>query len=128
MGERDYSKFLRADGGLNPKLLPRRAYTSMVTRYRRRPEVIDEVFEELYFAWDLGEKMKAQKERGEEQDKVAASEEVLAEMDDKDWWMVIGAFEKRVIARFAENPQDFADILDPVYDDQEEHGWRELQP
>lgn len=125
--ERDYKKFLREDGALDQKLLPRKAYTSIVARYRQRPEIIDEVFEELYFAWDLGEKMKAQKERGEEVDKVAASNEVLAEMDDKDWWMVIGAFEKRVIHRFPDIAGEFSDILDPIYDDQEEHGWRKLQ-
>lgn len=125
---RDYSKFLRQDGRLNVKLLPRRAYTTIVTRYRKRPEVIDEVFEELYFAWDLGEKMKAQRERGEPEDKAAASDEVLAEMDDRDWWMVIGAFEKRLIQRFAGIADDFGDILDPIYDDHEEHGWREMQP
>lgn len=126
--KRDYGKFLREDGTLDQKLLPRKAYTTIVTRFRQRHEIIDEVFEELYFAWDLNEKMKAQRARGDDADKVAASNEVLAEMDDRDWWMVIGAFEKRVISRFPEIANQYSDILDPIYDDQEEHGWRKLQP
>ena len=124
---RDYSKFLGEDGRFDSRLVPRRVYTAMVNEYRRRPEVIDDVFEELYFAWDLEDRTAKAVERGEEPDKATIAQEILDEQDDPDWWRVMGAFEKRTLAALSEAPGEWAEYLDPIYDDQEENGWRNLQ-
>lgn len=99
----------------------------MVNEYRRRPEVIDAVFEELYFAWDLEDRTAKARERGDEPDKATIAQEILDEQEDADWWRVMGVFEKRAIVAISEAPGEWAEYLDPVYDDQEQHGWRNLQ-
>ena len=127
VSERDYSKFLNDEGRFDVTLLPRRVYTAIVNEYRRRPEVIDDVFEEFYFAWDLEDKTTKAEERGENPHKADIAQQVLDEMDDADWWRVMGAFEKRAIAALSESPEAWAEYLAPVYDEQETSGWRRLQ-
>lgn len=127
-GERDYRKFLNEDGRLHVRYLPRRVYTELVNDYRREDAIIDEVFEELYFSWDLNQKLEEMKKAGEEPNKAIAAQRVIDEMDDRDWWMVMSAFE-RVFARdFIHVAERWSAKLDSIYDDQEEHGWRNLQP
>jgi hypothetical protein len=127
-GERDYRKFLNDKGRLHTRYLPRSVYTGLVKDYRSEDGVIDEVFDELYFSWDLNQKLEAMERAGETPSKAVAAQQVLNEMDDQDWWRVMAAFE-RVLARdFIEVAERWADRLDPIYDDQEEHGWRHLQP
>ncbi len=127
-GERDYRKFLDDKGRLHTRYLPRPVYTALVKAYRADDVVIDEVFEELYFSWDLNQKLEAMKLAGETPSKALAAQQVLDEMDDQDWWRVTSAFE-RVFARdFINVAERWADQLDPIYDDQEQHGWRQRQP
>lgn len=127
MVERDYSKFLNEDGRFDVRLVPRRVYTAMVNEYRRRPDVIDVVFEELYFAWDLEDRTAKAIEHGEQPDKADIAQEILDDQEDADWWRVMGAFEKRAVTAISEAPEDWAEYLAPVYDEQEKHGWRNLQ-
>lgn len=126
-GTRDYSKFLRDDGRLNVRYLPRQVYTTIVREYRTRDTVIDEVFEQLYLSWDLEQELKAQRAKGEAVDKAAAAQKVLDGLDDQDWWRLTTAFEKTLIRDFQHVGDAWAELLDPVYDDQEAHGWRDLQ-
>lgn len=125
--KRDYSKFLHDDGRLNTRYLPRDVYTALVKEYRSRDAVIDEVFERLYLSWDLEEELKAQRNRGEEPDRARAAEVVLESLEDTDWWRVTSAFEKALIRDFRNVADNWSEQLDRVYDDQEAHGWRDLQ-
>ncbi len=126
LGQRDYRKFLTAEGQLNVRYLPRQVYTAIVKEYRTRDTVIDEVFEQLYLAWDLEDQLQQQKERGAEPDRAAAAQAVLDSLEDTDWWRVNAAFEKALIRDFAAVAECWADLLDPVYDDQEARGWRDF--
>lgn len=125
---RDYSKFLNEDGRLSVKLLPRRVYTVIVTRHRQRDEVINDVFERLFFLWDLNQIIESERQAGNDITRAEAAQRVLDSMDDGDWWRVMRAFEERLIGDFREVAQEHADLLDPVYDEQETQGWIDLQP
>ncbi|HLT18532.1 MAG TPA: hypothetical protein VKZ96_03665 [Thermomicrobiales bacterium] len=125
---RDYRKFLKEDGTLQTRYLPRRVYTELVNDYRREGAIIDEVFDELYFTWDLNQKLEEMKKAGEEPSKAVAAQRVIDEMDDRDWWMVMSAFERCFARDFIANVDRWTDKLDPIYDDQEANGWRNLQP
>ncbi len=128
--ERDYSKFLRRteDGPrLNTRLIPRPVYVEMVKRYRRRPEVIDAVAEEQFWLWDLNERERKAVEAGHQVSRADLAEEIESEMEDREWWATTAAFEEHLMAHFADNPAEWADLLDPVYDEQELEGWRRLQ-
>lgn len=128
VAQRDYSKFLDDRGLLQVKLLPRKAYTAIVNEYRREPEIIQDVFEELYFLWDLEQELEKMTAEGREPDHAAAAQKILNSMDDGDWWRVMAAFERRAIRRFGVEPERWAAMIDPIYDDQEANGWRHLQP
>lgn len=127
-GKRDYRKFLNADGQLHVRYLPRRAYTELVSEYRRDDAIIDEVFEELYFSWDLNQKLEEMEASGEEPSKAVAAQRVIDELEDRDWWLVMGAFERAFARDFAANAERWAAVLDSIYDDQESNGWRDVQP
>lgn len=126
-GTRDYSRFLREDGRLNVWLLPRRVYTRLVHEMRQQPEVIDEVFAQLYFAWDLEDRARRAAEQGREVTKAQLAQEIMDEADDGDWWRILEAFEQYTIRHFGDDPQQWAWLIDPVYDEQEANGWRRLQ-
>ena len=117
---RDYRKFLNADGNLNLRLLRPHVQTELLTAFRRDPTVIHEVFDELWFSWDLRQR---QEQVGVDADIVALAEEIISEMEEDDYLRVRVAFERRLIERFAEDPARFSTILDPVYDELEENGW-----
>ncbi len=123
---RDYRKFLNSDGTLHPRYLPRRLYTKLVNLYREDEAIIDEVFEELYLAWDLEQKLDVMKSAGRNPDKQQAAQEVLDELEDRDWWLATAAFERAFTRDFAATAGRWSEFLDPVYDDQEANGWRDL--
>ena len=127
MTERDYTKFIREDGRMWTKRIPRPVYVEMVREYQRRLEVINAVFDELYWLWDLEQAENKAKESGKVVDRVTLAHELIEEMDDKDWWSVTAAFEEHLITSFAEAPAQWASFLDPVYDVQESEGWRDRQ-
>jgi hypothetical protein len=128
--ERDYSKFIREteDGPrLHVKMLPRKAYVEMVNRWRSRQDVIETVADEGFWLWDLRELEKKAQEEGREYTWAELASEVAAEMDDREWWKTMEAFEEHLITHFPEDPAAWADILDPVYDLQEAEGWKPRQ-
>lgn len=127
-GARDYRRFLNGAGELNVRLLPRDVYSKLVTAYRNRSDVIDEVFGAFYLGWDLRQELAAQTSGGAEIDKSIAAQAVLDSLDDGDWWRVMAAFEQALIRDFIAVASDWSELLDPIYDDQEIHGWRDLQP
>ncbi len=55
------------------------------------------------------------------------ADEITAEMDDREWWKVMEAFEEYLITSFPNDPAAWADLLDPVYDLQEQEGWKQRQ-
>ena len=122
-----YEKFLKEDGSLNVRLLPRPVYTKLVSDYRTRDEAIDEVFDKLYLTWDLEQRLEAMKRAGTPGDKAAAAQMVIDALDDGDWWRVMSAFEKAMARDFSDLVGAWSEDLDPVYDDQEERGWIRLQ-
>ena len=126
MTERDYSKFVR-EGETGPrlhvKLIPRTVYIEMVNRWKRRPDVIDDVAEEGFWLWDLNERSAAAAAAGRDASRAELAEEIAAEMDDREWWKSIEAFEERLIQHFPQAPTEWSDLLDPVYDQQEREGW-----
>lgn|GEM_PF-2019164 len=130
MTERDYSKFIREDESgprLHVKMLPRAVYVEMVKRWRSRQDVIEEVADEGFWLWDLRELETKAKEEGREYTYAELADEVYAEMDDREWWKTIMAFEEHLITHFPEDPNSWADLLDPVYDLQEAEGWKPRQ-
>jgi len=100
--QRDYSKFIREDGRLYVRMIPRADYVAMVKEYQQRPEVIEAVFDELYWLWDLNERAKKAEEEGREVSRAELAAELIEEMDDSDWWKTTEAFEEHLITHFAE--------------------------
>lgn len=127
MAERDYSKFVRPDGKLDVRRIPRAAYVEMVQAHQQRREVVEEIFEQLYWRWDLDQAEKNAAVDGRDVDRVALAHEIMANMDDDDWWKITAAFEEHLIATFGDDPMLWAEFLDPVYDLQEAEGWRDRQ-
>lgn len=121
--KRDYSKFLTEDGRLNTRRLPRAVYIQLVGAYRQQGAVIAKVFYEHYWMWDLEEAERKAQAEGREVSRIELAEHILKSMDDNDWWEVMSAFEAELIEHFHESPQYWAELLDPVYDDQEAAGW-----
>ncbi len=120
---RDYSKFMDENGRFNIKLVPRQDYTAMVNAYRKREPVIREVFERLFWLWDLEQLQKEYQESGEEVPIDELAQELMQGMDDDDWWQTIGAFESHFIDHFNDDITQWFAYLDHVYDDQEQAGW-----
>ena len=130
MTQRDYSKFIReSESGprLFVKMLPRNVYVEMVNRWRSRREVIETVAEEGYWLWDVRELERQALAEGREVTYAELAEEVAAEMDDREWWKAMEAFEEHLITSFPNDPSAWADLLDPVYDLQEQEGWKTRQ-
>ncbi|HMM43968.1 MAG TPA: hypothetical protein PKA95_18890 [Thermomicrobiales bacterium] len=127
MAERDYAKFIRPDGKLYVRRIPRPVYVEMVRAYQQRPEVVEEVFEQLYWRWDLDQAEQKAAAEGRDTNRVELAQELIAEMADDDWWKLTAAFEEHLIAGFAKEPARWAEYLDPVYDLQEAEGWRDRQ-
>lgn len=125
--QRDYAKFLNEDGSFNIRVMPRPEYTRMVNDYRQSEAVIREVFMELHWLWDLEQLEKTAADAGEKVDVAALAQQVIDSMDDKEWWEVMGLFERHFNVHFAENPLRWSHVLDPVYDDQEVKGWTRRQ-
>lgn len=127
MPERDYSKFIRPDGKLYVRRIPRPVYVEMVRAHQQRPEVVEEVFEQLYWRWDLDQAEQKAAADGRATNRVELAQELIAEMADDDWWKLTAAFEEHLIAGFAGEQERWAEYLDPVYDLQEAEGWRDRQ-
>jgi hypothetical protein len=128
--ERDYSKFIRdSDEGprLNVKLVPRPVYVQMVKQWRSRKDVIEVVAEEGYWLWDVKELEQQALAEGREVSWAELAEEVASEMDDREWWKTTAAFEEHMITHFPDDPLAWSDLLDPVYDMQEQAGWTPQQ-
>jgi molybdopterin-guanine dinucleotide biosynthesis protein A len=122
---REYRKFLKDDGRLNVRLLPRSVYVDLLTRYRAQDHVITEVFNEHFWLWDLNEKERAARASGRNASLAELADEVIGEMDDNDWWQVMVGFEEHLQTHFAESPHAWADLLDPIYDLSERDGWHD---
>lgn len=127
MAERDYSKFVSPDGRLNVRRIPRAVYVEMVRAHQRRLEAVEHVFAELFWRWDLDQAEQKAIAEGRSTDRVALAQEIIANMEDDDWWKVTAAFEEHLITSFAGEPERWAEYLDPVYDLQEAEGWRDRQ-
>ncbi len=125
MSERDYTKFIRPDGKMYVRRIPRAVYVEMVRAYQHRPDVVEEVFEMLYWRWDLDQSEQKAASEGRDADRVTLAHEMMADMEDG--WKVTAAFEEHLVASFASDPAQWAEFLDPVYDLQEAEGWRDLQ-
>ena len=120
MSARDYSKFLTEDGKLNTALLSPQTYGALLVAYRQDPDVIREVFDELWFLWDL---QRREQQAGPNPDIAEIAQGIIDEMDEDDFRRVRVAFEQRLVDRFGDDPARFAAILDPVYDVHERDGW-----
>lgn len=127
MVSRDYTKFQHPDGRLNVRRIPRAVYVEMVRAHQRRPDVIEQVFEDQYWRWDLDQAEKKAVSEGKTVDRVDLAHEIIANMDDNDWWKLTAAFEDHLIGSFASEPERWAEYLDPVYDMQESEGWADRQ-
>lgn len=125
--ERDYTKFLNENGTLNIRVIPRPVYTQMVTEYRGQEHVFREIFQERFWLWDYEEAQRRAEAEGREVSPAEVAQEVLNGMDDKEWWEVMTAFETHFNRHFHEDPYRWAELLDPVYDDQESVGWTRRQ-
>lgn len=122
---RDYRKFLREDGRLDVRYLPRAIYLDLLGRYRRQEHVIDEVLGMHFWLWDLNRKAQQALVDGRHVPRAELADELLGEMADDEWWPIMQAFEAHLQAHFAENPAAWAELLDPVYDLNEIEGWRD---
>ena len=119
MTQRDFKKFAKEDGTLNRALVPSTVWGRMLVDYRRDPEAINAVFDEMWFLWDL-----QQKERASPNADIAdLANEVMSEMDEGDYMRVRGAFERRIEQRFLLELDRWAPYLEEVYDGQEAAGW-----
>lgn len=127
MAERDYTKFLKEGERLNIRMIPRDIYLEMLKRYRQDTSVIDAVFDDLFWLWDLNELEKQARAEGREVSRVELADELISEMADDDWWKVIASFEEHLMDAFASDPGRWAEFLDPVYDMQERDGWTRRQ-
>jgi len=128
--QRDYSKFIReGEEGprLNTRLIPRAIYVEMIKRWRGRNDVIELIAEEGFWLWDLKELEQQAQAEGRDATWAELAEDVYAEMDDREWWKTISAFEEHLITHFPEDPTAWAELLDPVYDLQEAEGWTQRQ-
>jgi hypothetical protein len=121
--DRDYSKFLREDGSLNIRLIPRQIYTKIVNEHRRQEHVFRPVFAEQFWSWDLEQAELKATESGETVSSADLAQRILDGMEDNDWWKCMQAFEQHLITHFHESPHQWSHYLDPVYDEQEQAGW-----
>jgi hypothetical protein len=124
--QRDYTKFLKPDGQLNVRVIPRPVYLEMLEQLKSDPEHIEAVFGELYWLWDLNDRARKADAAGRQATRVELAREIIGEMDDQDWWKLTETFETRLWTTFAAEWSRYATLLDPVYDLQEREGWREL--
>jgi hypothetical protein len=108
-------------------MLPRNVYVEMVNRWRARRDVIEQVAEEGYWLWDIKELEQAAQAEGRKVTYAELAEEVAAEMDDREWWKVMEAFEEHLITSFPNDPAAWSDLLESVYDLQEQEGWKTRQ-
>lgn len=130
MSERDYLKFIRqSDDGprLHVKMVPRTVYVEMVNRWRTRKDVIESVAEAGFWLWDLKELEQQALSEGRDVNYAELADEITGEMEDREWWKTTEAFEEHLITAFPNDPQAWADLLDPVYDLQEREGWTPRQ-
>ena len=126
MSERDYQRFLRDVDGvtrLHVKLLPRATYVAMVHDWRARLEVIQAIADEGFWLWDYNERLKQLETDGVAATPWEVAEDVLREMDDREWWTNMERFEEHLITHAPERLAEWAELLDPVYDEQERDGW-----
>lgn len=125
--QRDYRKFLNAEGVLDPGLLPREVYVCMVYHLRDTTDELAAAFRDVFLSYDLEEYItRVKAETGEELLPAEAARRMFDSLDDADWWDAMEAIEVRLHRRFAEDPAAWAAFVDPVYDQQERDGWRRL--
>lgn len=127
MSERDYSKFLKDGDRLNMRLIPRAVWVDMVNHAQRRADVIETVLEEMYWLWDLKALSAKAESEGRDASHAELLQEMIEEMSDSDWWKLTAAFEEHIMRSYSNNPGEWAEFLDPVYDLQEQEGWRDRQ-
>jgi hypothetical protein len=120
---RDYSKFLNDEGLLSTRLIPRPVYVEMVNRWQARPDVIEQVLGDTFWLWDLRKARENAAREGRDASDGELLREIMGEMDDTDWWKLTEAFEQHLRREFANAPEYWSDLLDPVYDAQETDGW-----
>jgi len=125
--ERDFTKFLKEGERLNIRLVPRDVYVEMIKRHRSNPAVVDEVFDDLFWLWDLNALVKSADDEGRTATRIELADELIAEMSDDDWWQTIAGFEEHLIGNFSKNLDEWTEFLDPVYDMQERDGWIQRQ-
>lgn len=124
--ERDLQRFVREVDGvkrLHVKLIPRETYVAMVQAWRMQPDVIAAVADEGFWLWDFNERSKQWAEQGIEATPWEVAEDILREMDDREWWNNQSRFEEHLITHAPHDMQRWADLLAPAYDDQERDGW-----
>ncbi|MDQ4044049.1 MAG: hypothetical protein M3173_01170 [Chloroflexota bacterium] len=109
------------------RLIPRPVYVEMVKAHQQRVEIIEKVFDELFWLWDLNERQRTAEAEGRTVSRAELAQEVMAEMDDADWWKATAAFEDDLITGFSDDMERWTEYLDPVYDLQEAEGWRKRQ-
>ena len=124
---RDFTKFLGEDGKLNVRMLPRPVYNQLVTAYRRQDHVFRDVFANKFWLWDLDDIVRMAAEVVEDLASADAAQRVIDGMDDTEWWACMSAFEAHLITNFSSCMNQWSDLLDPVYDDQEQAGWTRRQ-
>ena len=120
---RDYGRFLKDDGRLNPRLLPRAVYIEILNRYKRRDDAINAVFDELHWRWDLEKRLTDASATGNERERADVAAEMMAGMNDDDWWPATEAFERHLCDDFRTLAEEWTDVLNPVYDWQDREGW-----
>jgi hypothetical protein len=127
LADRDYSKFLKDGNRLNMRLIPRPVWVEMVNHAQQRDDIIEIVLDEMYWLWDLRELAAKAQHEGREAAHADLLQEMMEEMGDSDWWKLTSAFEEHIMRSFAADAGQWAVFLDPVYDLQEEEGWRDRQ-
>lgn len=126
MSERDYQRFVREVDGvarLHVKLLPRATYVALVHAWRARPEVIQAVADDGFWLWDYNARTQQLEAEGVVATPWEIAEDVLREMDDREWWANMERFEEHLITNAPAQLEEWAELLDPVYDEQERDGW-----
>jgi hypothetical protein len=124
---RDYRKFLGANGVLDPSLLPRDVYVTMVFELRDTTDEVVGALRDAFLGYDLDRLIeRVREEEGLELAPDDAARRLFGTLDERAWWDATEALERRLQRLFAADPRRWAAHVDPVYDRQEREGWRRL--
>lgn len=127
MTERDYTKFLKDGQRLNMRLIPRAVWVDMVKHAQQQDDMIMFVLEEMYWDFDMNELIAKAEAEGRPVNRPELLRELMSDMSDSDWWKLTSAFEEHIMRSYAADPGVWPTFLDPVYDLQEQEGWRQRQ-